>query len=1718
MIIGCGDPVQWKESRVPDLMSLGRARQQVEAYDLQCDGRAACLSGSSEIPWPHSRTYNHQQCIFPFMAIHEAYVMAMQAGSTLTYPTQLLISSSVSSVAATTSRISNKKVRGVCFSTEIEVFLCIENNEIEHVTRKNFSLEGLQEWKTKPWRLKPNQLTHEKVCHYPEQSGPYDSAAFHGRVYQQDIPDAFGNHNPLEEQPDFVQDLAQALQTRGTVGNQDAEQFFYIMTWFLHGQRHRVCHRPRQLRLDTNYMQWAERIRDAWQDRLQLGVETFCKIIKPNPPAQSGETHIAHVIIYQEPQQEERHGLISCVYGTGWDVFIHRVARCLPQHIHRQQCIVAADVPNDLLQHRIEVVYQGQHIRNHPYRPTALDDGASIVVYVLEPTPTRATERPATDDSPQQQPAQGRTVSRSRSPRRSGDETSLLAHRPQPMQPMLRISENSDVAEQEGAADIIDDAESSSSVSEPDIDIDSPSSSGQSYASDIQSHYMHMFRLNSPLISRRIRTDTWAQMHSGIRYELGLSRHDVQHIHPVHNRPLDLQAANTLVVIVHQPTDLQPGDNRKLVLLDIVFHEHHATETSTHRYAHALRGEITRRLILEDLRLQTFCQRARNKCIVKLNDQILGQNHHAPLTLQHGDYIRIDLSPLPGVDIPTRVVARCLRDGFPFRSIRRIYAEDDTDFEWATVQLSTDATALLQLGTQLGKSRRQTAGVVAHAQRPCFPDKPSTILLDQCIPQAPEVFVDFSTVAWADTALHQVPLDLMAQLPADLDLPQETLEELQTLQSITEHPAHKVSFYVDGSKIQRGAVGAGIVCVCETQHHKFLAGCMAKRVDGASHAFEGEHAAMTWALIWAVHISAWHCHKHAHLPLTFSFNFDAMNTGNQAKGTWRTQAHQQWKKLMRSLVHILQQRHSQHDLLWEHIKAHTNHPYNEFADRLAKYASRCPDEVAGCDSWQPWMDDDKQMTALQWIWYLERSQRTDVWDMPKFEGTILCHQLAAPTKCQMPVKSVKCQAQPQLPQHLVEVEFTIATANVLTLAEGPDRAIPHRTRQRLLFEQFHEAQCHVVCLQETRHKRITDRSNDHYHIIGHQATPAGQDGIQMWISKKLPFYKNGPIITPKQIFVIDSDSTYMITKLQMPRWRCIIVTGRAPHAGRPEHEGEQFWEIIAQKLSPYRHEWPIFFAGDTNGHVGNIVTDAIGEHGATKENLPGSCFHRWLLEHQLMAPSTFAAHHVADQQATYISPDSQHETRIDYVAVPQDLPYTSLQSSIDLNIDLSLNRTDHLVVKCLIAMTRTCTDHHRQRKIAMKYHQQELHCKLQEPSIQWQLIDRHPLPPWTLDPHISAELLTQQTQGFISEIAPPTAIKRRKHHISSQTWALVDAKKATFKQLKQMKRIRNHTMLHAIFLAWKGCDRSDEFNPWIKLHDHATALATQKLNKLSQLVTRAVKEEDAAFYQQLAEEAGRTYSQVGLTGLWKKLKAVLPKNKLKQSAMRYDIQDEMLRHFEQLEAGSTVHEDEVLQICHQNNRQDLAARPRTQFFDITEMPTLYEVEEMCLKQKPNKAPGPDGRPPEFFRISAPSIAPGLHNLMMKSVLSSVEPCRFKGGHLQAIWKQKGSPGDPSTYRGILLADSYAKIQHAWVRSKLLPTLMWRHARGQIGGLPAQQTATAMQVLRLHGGQARHRKLSTAVLFIDLKAAFLHLLRELVFIRRQSLTQEFLDQYTDPERL
>ena len=193
----------------------------------------------------------------------------------------------------------------------------------------------------------------------------------------------------------------------------------------------------------------------------------------------------------------------------------------------------------------------------------------------------------------------------------------------------------------------------------------------------------------------------------------------------------------------------------------------------------------------------------------------------------------------------------------------------------------------------------------------------------------------------------------------------------------------------------------------------------------------------------------------------------------------------------------------------------------------------------------------------------------------------------------------------------------------------------------------------------------------------------------------------------------------------------------------------------------------------------------------------------------------------------------------------------------------------------------------------------------------------------------------------------------------------------------------------------------------------------------------------------------------------RKIKAVLPKNRLRQLHARHELGDGLLRHFAELEAGTVTDSAGAINACSARNRRDLAEAPPIEFFNLEDLPTLAEIEDLCLKQRPHRAPGLDNIPPEVCRHAASAIAPSLHNLVLKAFLQGIEPQRYKGGRLCPIWKQKHSRHDPSSYRGILLADCFGKVLHAWARQRLLPTLIHRRASGQIGGLPSQQTVTAI---------------------------------------------------------
>ena len=1026
-----------------------------------------------------------------------------------------------------------------------------------------------------------------------------------------------------------------------------------------------------------------------------------------------------------------------------------------------------------------------------------------------------------------------------------------------------------------------------------------------------------------------------------------------------------------------------------------------------------------------------------------------------------------------------------------------------------------DNTAMLQLHSLI--ERRQTAGQVAHTQRP-----PRQVLsLAACINPPPSVRVDFSHVFAIDDDLQHSFNYFLQEWPQDLPQPEVMSHAMESLVRCSGQLPFAYHFFTDGSRAAEGNVGAAIILLTQSIDGWHYGGCLYKRVVAGNNSAAGENGALTWALLWAISISNERWLSQRTIDIIYTFNFDSTSAGFVAAGYWKSRAHLNWRILQRSLAQILQTRHGLHRLHWNHIHAHAGHPWNEGADTLAKFATTTSEETNGSQCWEKWLNDADSLNALQWIWFKELMEAGDP-RVPMLQDEYLISHLTAVqdwSACQQ--QPANLPIPPACPTESMRLDITIATANVLTLATACSRT-SSVSRQLVLMKQFEEAHCHIIGIQETRHKHIVCQNNEYYHIYGFPATKEGQDGIQLWVSKRLPFGPHGEVIQPEHVRVVASASNYLVVKLRFAAWRCLIVTCRAPHSGRPLEEGRAFWANLTNVIQRKGAGLPLFFCGDANAHVGETVTDAIGSHFSAKENQAGSLFHNWLLQHGLYLPATFTESQKSEINHTFTAPDGSTTARIDYVALPQHLPFDLVEATVAPEIDIRNLRLDHHAVLCRFALHTVIAGEKTRQNRKFRPDVQDLRLNLQENSYFSHLHWTVEAPMWNVNPHDSAISLASSSQNALQMIAKPQSKWRRKTHISAATWELVDRKKILFKQLRALKRVELFTVLQACFIGWRQSKKATssfryilhDLPSWKCLHDKSTACTLHDYRLAASLAQEAIKQEDAKYYQAIADQAAQTHKVEGLQGLWKRLRAVQPKHRTKRQHQRRDIDVELQQHFETLEVGSSQPKQALLTACMHRNAQVQQLLDGPIQLQLCELPTLCEIEQHCLNQSPGKAPGPDGIPSDLCRYGAAAIAPQLHSVLCKAFLHGVEPATYKGGNLCAIFKGKGSEEDAGGYRGIILADSFAKISHAWARSRLLPTLQHRRTIGQLGGLPSQQTITAAQLVRLHNAVGQSKSLSTATLFIDLKAAFHHMIRELIFATRNNLLKTTLSSFLD----
>ena len=632
-----------------------------------------------------------------------------------------------------------------------------------------------------------------------------------------------------------------------------------------------------------------------------------------------------------------------------------------------------------------------------------------------------------------------------------------------------------------------------------------------------------------------------------------------------------------------------------------------------------------------------------------------------------------------------------------------------------------------------------------------------------------------------------------------------------------------------------------------------------------------------------------------------------------------------------------------------------------------------------------------------------------------------------------------------------------------------------------LQSQFAEANIDFVGVQETRHKAQHYFQCDRYHVLSGAATSKGHGGVQLWIAKQLSC---GLRVTKEHLTMLHQDPQKLFVLLHHPEVKLIFLVAHAPTLDKMD-ELEQWWQQVDAILRQCPN-WPVVSLLDANSRVGFPTSSSVGDSGATPENASGAWFHEWLIRNDFWAPSTFADCHIGDHDTWFHANGAS--ARLDYVVLSKDLKDSTVKTWIPQNVDLSITRADHLPVCCIFDMwiqesaSRPKTE--RRQNV-----QEEATLKL-------------PSQPWSLNIHEHANCIEERLRSYR---APKTfKDKLRKKHLTEATWTLIKAKRACWRNVLALRSNTRLGILRELWNSWRCSTASQDrdtarphvsFQPWLRWSQFETARWSFLHGRFSTEAARAVREDDQTYYDALARRAGEVDTQHGIKQIWKEVAAALPKaqTRKKNNIAQQPPFGAMQQHFDQLEAGEPISFKGLVESCQALQSGDVSGKAIE--VDLCDLPSRLTVERLCLKAIPGKAAGLDEIDPALLKCHAPQVGLSLTELFMKMWILGSEPVTWKGGQLCPIWKSKGSKQDPAAYRGIVLLPALGKRWHALLRQELLPHVLKAKLDSQFGGFPGQQPGFATSLVRSYSNIAHSRGLSDACIFLDLRSAFHHLVRQ-----------------------
>ena len=566
--------------------------------------------------------------------------------------------------------------------------------------------------------------------------------------------------------------------------------------------------------------------------------------------------------------------------------------------------------------------------------------------------------------------------------------------------------------------------------------------------------------------------------------------------------------------------------------------------------------------------------------------------------------------------------------------------------------------------------------------------------------------------------------------------------------------------------------------------------------------------------------------------------------------------------------------------------------------------------------------------------------------------------------------------------------------------------------------------------------------------------------------------------------------------------------------GEDGTDARAFWSARAAELSRRPDGSELLLLVDSNGRVGEVVTEAVGAHDAEPEGVAGALFHEFLLRTGCCLPATFSDFQRGSSW-TWTAPAGDHtQRRIDYVGVPVAWRSFSLCTWVWDQMESLQMRLDHRPVCLSAAFGRRAPPVSYQR-VSRRPCRPVRNPTAEQRHAFVERLSSSANVPWTVGPDAHFAVLAPGMVSSCAQLEPEAETPPVQAHISPETLELIRQRAQLRSYLRCENRELRRRRLLISFAAFVAGTSGRPLVPsapqaarqWIFQMDVSIAAAVSRLNRLAVDLRRAVKLDRTIYLHSLVQDV-RLQDLRDPRRLFASVRRAFPKARSTRRsgfvplpaalcddgsfAQTPEERQQCWRsHFSEQEAGRVVSNAEYSAFFAD---PDIPVLPAGPVFDCRSLPTLGDIERQIVALQHGKASGSDGLTAEIYRISPTHAAVAVLPLFLKSCLEVQEPVEWRGGCLVALAKKAAAALCCGNFRSILMASTMGKLYHRVVRSKLLPHLDDFKGELQAGTSRGVGVDTVALMVRSFLGLCAHRACTAAVTFYDIKAAYYRLLR------------------------